>query len=84
MQVAKPFRTPGPQNPQLRPCFRTDRRSSHHHNLPLHLVGLVTLAEAERGGEVACEHVNLLDVGQEGLVDGLLVRCPAGGDLLLL
>lgn len=57
---------------------------STNRDLPLHLVGLVALAEAERGGEVACEHVNLLDVGQEGLVDGLLVRCPAGGNLLLL
>jgi len=47
-------------------------------------VGLVALAEAERRGEVACEHVDLLDVGQESLVDGLLVCCPAGRDLLLL
>ena len=47
-------------------------------------MGLVALAEAERRGEVAGEHIDLLDVGQEGLVDGLLVRCPAGGNLLLL
>lgn len=46
-------------------------------------MGLVALTEAERRGEVASEHVDLLDVGQESLVDSLLVRCPAGGDLLL-
>jgi hypothetical protein len=87
MQVAKPFRTPGPQVPRTLsfvPASAPTTAPPTIHDLPLHLVGLVALAEAERGGEVACEHVNLLDVGQEGLVDGLLVRCPAGGDLLLL
>jgi hypothetical protein len=47
-------------------------------------VGLVALAEAERGGEVAGEHVDLLDVGNQGLVDGLLVSRAAARDLLLL
>jgi len=47
-------------------------------------VGLVTLAEAERGGKVAGEHVDLLDVGNESLVNGLLVSRPAAGNLLLL
>jgi hypothetical protein len=47
-------------------------------------VGLVALAEAERGGEVAGEHVDLLDVGEQRLVDSLLVGRPAARDLLLL
>ena len=47
-------------------------------------MGLVALAEAERGGEVAGEHVDLLDVGNQGLVDGLLVSRAAARDLLLL
>jgi hypothetical protein len=47
-------------------------------------MGLVALAEAERGGEVAGEHVDLLDVREERLVDGLLVGRPAAGNLLLL
>jgi hypothetical protein len=53
-------------------------------SLPLHLVGLVTLAQAERGGEVAGKEVDLLDRGDEGLVNGLLVSCSAAADLLLL
>ena len=53
-------------------------------NLPLHLVGLVALAQAERAGEVAGEELDLLDVGDQSLVDGLLVRRPAAVDLLLL
>jgi hypothetical protein len=52
--------------------------------LPLHQVGLVALAEAERGGEVAGEHVDLLDVRNERLVDGLLVLRPGARDRLLL
>ena len=47
-------------------------------------MGLVALAEAERGGKVAGEHVDLLDVRDERLVDGLLVGRPAAGNLLLL
>lgn len=47
-------------------------------------MGLVALAEAERGGEVAGEEVDLLDVGNQRLVDGLLVGRPAAGNLLLL
>lgn len=58
--------------------------STQAHNLPLHLVGLVTLAEGERRGEVAGEELDLLDVGDEGLVDGLLVGNAAAGNLLLL
>ena len=53
-------------------------------HLPLHLVGLIALAQAERGGEVACEQVHLLDVRQQRLVDGLLVRGAGAADLLLL
>lgn len=53
-------------------------------DLPLHLVGLVALAQAEGGGEVAGKELDLLDVGEQGLVDGLLVLCSGGGDLLLL
>ena len=52
--------------------------------LPLHLVGLVALAQAERTCQIAGEHVNLLDVGQESLVDSLLIRRSAAADLLLL
>ncbi len=52
--------------------------------LPLHLVGLVALSEAERAGKVAGEHLYLLDVGNQSLVDSLLVRCSAAADLLLL
>ncbi len=47
-------------------------------------MGLIALAQAEGGGEVAREQVHLLDVGQESLVDGLLIGGPAGVDLLLL
>ena len=52
--------------------------------LPLHRVGLVALPQAEGAGEVAGEELDLLDVGDEGLVDGLLVRGAGAGDLLLL
>ena len=47
-------------------------------------MGLVALAQAEGAGEVAGEELDLLDVGDQGLIDGLLVRCSAGADLLLL
>jgi len=73
MQLAKPYHKPHPSLPY-----------SSTSDLPLHLVGLVTLAEAERGSKVAGEHVNLLDVGDQGLVDGLLVGYPGAGHLLLL
>jgi hypothetical protein len=52
--------------------------------LPLHLVGLVALAEAEGGRQVAGEQVDLLDVGDQGLVNGLLVGGAAAAELLLL
>lgn len=47
-------------------------------------MGLVTLSQAEGAGEVAGEHVDLLDVANQGLVDGLLVGSTAAVDLLLL
>lgn len=53
-------------------------------NLPSHLVGLVAAPQAEGAGEVAGEHLNLLDVGNQSLVDGLLVSGAAAVDLLLL
>lgn len=54
------------------------------HRLPSHLVGLVTLSQAERAGEVAGEQLNLLDVGNQGLVNSLLVGGAVAVDLLLL
>lgn len=59
-------------------------RPPRHTHLPLHFVGLVTVPEVERGGEVAAEEVLLLDGGQDGLVDGLLVAGTGAGNLLLL
>jgi len=47
-------------------------------------VGLVTLAQAERRGEVAGKEVDLLNGGNERLVDALLVSSSAAADLLLL
>lgn len=47
-------------------------------------MGLVAVAEGEACGEVASEELLLLDRGQEGLVDGLLVSSTGAGDLLLL
>jgi hypothetical protein len=47
-------------------------------------VGLVTLAQAEGACQVAGEELNLLDVGNQSLVDGLLVSRAAAADLLLL
>lgn len=47
-------------------------------------MGLVTLSQAEGASEVASQQVHLLDVGDQGLVDGLLVGSTAAGDLLLL
>lgn len=45
---------------------------------------LVACPEAEAGGKVAGEEMLLLDVGQKGLVNGLLVGGASTGDLLLL
>lgn len=47
-------------------------------------MGLVALPQAEGAGEVAGEHLNLLDVGNQSLVDSLLVSGAAAVDLLLL
>lgn len=47
-------------------------------------MGLVALSQAEGAGEVAGEELDLLDVGDEGLVNGLLVRGAGAVDLLLL
>lgn len=44
----------------------------------------VTLAEGERGCEVADEERLLLDGGKDRLVDGLLVSRAVGRRLLLL
>ena len=52
--------------------------------LPLHLVGLVALPEREGGGEVAGQELDLLDAGDQGLVDSLLVLHAVLADLLLL
>lgn len=53
-------------------------------HLPLHLVGLVAVPEGEGAGEVAAEERLLLDVGEDGLVDSLLVAGAGAGNLLLL
>lgn len=45
---------------------------------------LVTVTEAEGGGEVAAEELLLLDVAENGLVDGLLVGGTGASNLLLL
>lgn len=75
------------------PCALHPRGSNNHHhrhtkcgsgNLPNHLVGLVALAQAEGRSQVAGKVLLLLDVGQQRLVDHLLVCCAAGGNLGLL
>lgn len=48
-----------------------------------HLVRPVTLPQAEVGAEVSLEQRLLLNSGQEGLVDLLLVLCALSSDLLL-
>jgi hypothetical protein len=47
-------------------------------------VGLVTLSQAEGACEVAGQELDLLDVGDQSLVDGLLVGRTSAADLLLL
>ncbi len=74
MQLAKPYR-----KPRLLADLPTPANP-----LPLHLMGLVALAEAERRGEVAWEKLDLLDVGDDSLVNGLLGCYPAARNLLLL
>lgn len=64
------------------PQLSTEPAATTH--LPLHLVGLVAVAEAEGGGEVGAEEVLLLDSGKDGLVDGLLVAGASAGNNLLL
>jgi hypothetical protein len=65
---------PGPALPLRHPV----------HPLPLHLVGLVAPPQAEGRGQVACELVDLLDVCDESLVDGLLGLDASAANLLLL
>lgn len=60
------------------------RPTTHSHYLPLHLVWAVTLAEREGGGEVGDEELLLLDDGEDGLVDNLLVGGAGGRWHLLL
>lgn len=98
MQLAKPaqfldvtvrnlciFFSSPPRKTSKPPCaLSSENPSSKKENLPLHLVGLVTLAQAERAGKVAGEELDLLDVGDQSLVDGLLVRRSAAVNLLLL
>ena len=57
-------------------CFRIP--------LPLHLVGLVASAQAEGAGKVACQQINLLNAGDQSLVDSLLVSSTRAVDFLLL
>lgn len=64
------------------PQLSTEPAATTH--LPLHLMGLVTIAETEGGGEVGAEEVLLLDSGKDGLVDGLLVAGASAGNNLLL
>ena len=45
-------------------------------------MGLVARSEAEGGAEVGDEERLLLEAGEDGTVDGLLVLGAAGGDLL--
>lgn len=94
MQLAKPahfgdpFRsttriltnTPVNSTPRVRPA----RDFVFESNLPRHLVGLVTLPQAEGAGEVAGQQIHLLDASKQSLVDGLLVGSTAAVDLLLL
>jgi hypothetical protein len=47
-------------------------------------VGLVTLSQAEGACEVAGQELDILDVGDQSLVDGLLVGRTSAADLLLL
>lgn len=56
----------------------------HNTYLKYHCVWLITLAKAERATEVAGEFWGLFEAGKDGLIDGLLVCCAAGGWLLLL
>ena len=60
------------------------RPTTHCNYLPLHLVWAVTLAEREGGGEVGDEELLLLDDGEDGLVDNLLVGGAGGRWHLLL
>ena len=58
--------------------------SRYRGHLPSHLVGLVALSQREGAGKVAGEHLDLLDAGNQSLVDRLLVGGTAAVDLLLL
>lgn len=54
------------------------------HSLELKKVRLVTLLQAERGGEILLEERSLLDLSKKSLVDGLLVGNTLSLDFLLL
>lgn len=74
----------GMQVSEFRSGMMCGRWRANVNCLPLHLVRLVTLAQAEGAGKVAGEEVDLLDAGNQSLVDGLLVSGAAAVDLLLL
>lgn len=69
---------------QPQPTPSTARHSQLANPSELHQVGLVALAQAKRRGKVAGEHVDLLDVGDQGLIDGLLVSSTSARNRLLL
>jgi hypothetical protein len=71
---------PAAGNMSLGGCARTGPSPSHTAatDLEFHLVRLVALSQAERGGQVAGHDVRPLDGAQDWLVDGPLVRQAAG------
>jgi hypothetical protein len=64
--------------------IRCSMKRPSNPSLPLHLMWLVTLSQAEAAGKVADEQRLLLDRCQKSLVNGLLVCGAAGGRCLLL
>lgn len=81
--------TQTPQDYRHHHCHAPIPRSLTHRNfrdvvhLEDHLVRPVTLPQAEVGAEVSLEQRLLLDSGQEGLVNLLLVLCALSSNLLL-
>jgi hypothetical protein len=57
---------------------------AHSPTSPFHLVRLVAFPEAEAGREITAEQLFLLDVGQQSLIDGLLVAGTRAGNPLFL